>query len=216
MVNDSPAMCLFCFTCTEPVVPATGMEVNDTISGDPVLTVPIFISNEQLQSIQADQLSLCYEVHGKSNEWFNLVSDECTSVNARYVGLSDRLNVIDDITVRTVNNQDQCVNISVSVEGCRAVVDGAEVDQYSLAGVRVRTYSNRVRISVPNCNDLTLVMWVLCQERDFTINEYGSGDAFSVTRNSIKFVVLRGLNFGNRMAHGLLGMWETVLLQSHK
>lgn len=169
--------------------------MNDTISGDPVLTVPIFVSDEQLQGISAEQLSLCYEVHGKSNEWFNLVSDECTSVNARYVGLSERLNVIDDITVRTINDQDQCVNISVSIDGCRAEVDGTEINRYSMAGVDIRSYANRVRISVPNCNDITLVMWVLCQEQEFD----------NGTRNAIKLVVMRGLNYGNRLAHGLLG-----------
>lgn len=179
--------------------------MNDTISGDPVLTVPIFVSEEQLQNIPAEQLSLCYEVHGEGDKWFNLVSDECTSVNALYVGLSERLNIIDDITVKTVDNQQQCINISVSIEnGCRAVVGGANLSRYSFGGVSVRTYTNRIRISVPNCNDLTLVMWVLCGEQNFQVVD-DLGDTTSVRRNAIKFVVMRGLNYGNRLAHGLLG-----------
>lgn len=181
-----------------------GTDVNDTISGDPVLTVPIRVSEEQLQSIPADQLSLCYEVHGKSNEWFNLVSDECTSVNARYVGLSDRLNIIEDITVRTVDNLQQCLNISVSIEtGCSAIVNGVERSRYSSGGINVRAFPNRVRISVPNCNDQMLVMWVFCEEGNFDVM-IDTGP-ISITRNAIKFVVMRGLNYGNRLAHGLLG-----------
>lgn len=169
------------------------------------MTVPILVSEDQLQSIPADQLSLCYEVHGKSNEWFNLVSDECTSVNALYVGLSERLNIIDDITVRTVDRQQRCVNISVSIDtGCSAIVNGVQMTRYSSAGVSIRAFPNRVRISVPNCNDLTLVMWVLCEEEDFQVFD-DTEPISSIRRNAIKFVVMRGLNYGNRLAHGLLG-----------
>ena len=58
-----------------------------------------------------------------------------------------------------------------------------------------------MRISVPNCNDLTLVMWVFCE--------------INLPRQPgemIKFVVTRGLNFGVREAHGhgLLGKNTTV------
>lgn len=185
--------------------PITGTDVNDTITGDPLLTVPIQVSEEQLQSIPAEQLSLCYEVHGESNKWFNLVSDECTSVNALYAGIDElNVNIIDDVAVRAVDNLQRCVNISVSIEtGCSALVNGVERSRYSSGGVNVRAFPNRVRISVPNCNDLMLVMWVLCEEQDFKNN---TGTVTNtITRSAIKFVVMRGLNYGNRLAHGLLG-----------
>ena len=187
------------------------------------MTVPVDVTEEQLQNLSTvmgrpvDQLSLCFEVHGQPNRWFNLVSDECTTVNALYSALSSRLNVIDEIAVRTVDSSGQCVNISVGVgDNCSAVVDGVASPSFSRGGVRVRSYPNggsvgaagrRVRISVPNCNDLTLVMWVLCEEREFELVE-GAGEeeeTRTVERTAIKFIVMRGLNYGNRRAHGILG-----------
>jgi hypothetical protein len=179
--------------------------VNDSISGDPVLTVPILVPEEQLRGIRADRLSLCYEVHGEKNRWFNLVSDECTTVNALYVALTERLNIIDEIAIKTVDNQNQCIDISVSIENsCRAVVNGVNVNRYSMGGVSVRTYTNRVRISVPNCHDVTLVMWVLCEEQNFFV-EGDSGAFTTVARKNIKYLVKRGLNYGNVLSHGLIG-----------
>lgn len=176
--------------------------VNDTASGDPVLTVPILVSEKQLQSIPAKKLSLCYEVHGQSNKWFNLVSDECATVNAHYAGFGN-LNVIDTIAVRSIDRGQQCVNVSVSVaNSCSAVVNGVDTSRYSSRGVSVRSYTNRVRISVPNCNEQTLVMWVFCEELKLQAELVAEG--FPIV-NNIKFVVMRGLNHGHRLAHGLIG-----------
>lgn len=77
------------------------MRVNDTVTGDPVLTVPVLVSEEQLEMLHAKQVSLCYEVHGESDRWFNLVSDKCSSVNAHYSGLTERLNIINRCRVQT-------------------------------------------------------------------------------------------------------------------
>ncbi len=68
----------------------------------------------------------------------------------------------------------------------------------------MRRYSNRVRISTPNCNDLTLVMWVICETRVLeNPDEFNS----SATGDMIKFVVMRGLNTGHSRAHGLIGKY---------
>ena len=179
-------------------------QVNDTVVGDPLFTVPLLIPSEQLEQFNLTRLSLCYEIHGKTDQWFNLVTDECTTVNARYGEFNEDLNVIDEIGVRAVNNAGQCVNIRVDVDQCMTEVNGAPLDvmgRCSANGVSVRRYRNRVRISVPNCNDLTLVMWVFCETR--TLEDPVDGS--QITGDMIKFVVTRGLNFGNRVAHGLLG-----------
>ena len=179
--------------------------MNDTASGDPVMAVPIYVSEEQLASMSIDRLSLCYEIHGNSDKWFNLVSDECATVNAHYFGLTNHLNVIDEIGIRTTNSQSQCVNISVSVQnGCSAQVNGVATTRYSEGGVSVRSFSDRVRISVPNCNELTLVMWVFCEKHGFEdVVDDVAGSPLAT--NHIKFVVMRGLNYGHRLAHGLIG-----------
>ena len=57
----------------------TGLTVNDTVIGDPLLTVPI-----NAPGFPSD-LHLCYEIHGAANQYFNFISDECMPVNAHYV-----------------------------------------------------------------------------------------------------------------------------------
>ncbi len=169
------------------------------------MTVPLAVSAEGLALLGTDEVSLCYEIHGVADQYFNLVTDECTSVNARYVAASASLNVISTVGVRAVGDDGQCRNIRVDVEGCTASVDGAALDvvgRYMSAGISVRRYSNRVRISVPNCNELSLVMWVFCEARQLDDPEAPNG---VIDTNMIKFVVMRGLNFGHRDAHGLIG-----------
>ncbi len=188
------------FFCTD-----SGILVNDSAIGDPLMTVPLSVSPEDLALLGTDQVSLCYEIHGRADQYFNLVTDECTSVNARYVAASSSLNVIGDVGVRAVANDGQCRNILVDVDGCTASVDGVALDpmgRYMSAGVSVRRYSNRVRISVPNCNELSLVMWVFCETRTLDDPEAPNG---ILVADMIKFVVMRGLNFGHSDAHGLIG-----------
>jgi hypothetical protein len=184
-----------------------GNVVNDTIVGDPLFTVPILVPEQQLAALNLTKVSLCYEIHGSSDQWFNLVTDECATVNAQYVALTESLNIIDEVGVRAVDNADQCVNIRVNVNQCTADVNGVPLglmERYSMNGINVKRYNNRVRISVPNCNELTLVMWVIC-EMHVIDNPDDPGN--ELPANMIKFVVMRGLNFGHRAAHGLLGKW---------
>ena len=195
---SSHILCIFPNADDVPIV-----FVNDTVIGDPLFTVPILVPDEQLAALNLTSLTMCYEIHGKSDQWFNLVTDQCTSVNAHYDDLNEDLNIIDEIGVRAVDEDGRCVNIGVNIDGCSAEINGVPLDQrYSTGGISVRRYSNRVRISVPNCNDLTLVMWVICQER--TLDD-PMRPGLSITAEMIKFVVMRGLNSGHRPAHGLIG-----------
>ena len=214
IVSKQITMCAVCimislvllFNCVlHTVEPDVETQVNDTVIGDPLFTVPLFVNETLLESLGLEKVSLCYEVHGESEQWFNLVTDACATVNARYVGLTNSLNVIDEIGVRAVNDDNECVNIRVDIDECSAEVNDVALNlnqRYSSAGISVRRYSNRVRISVPNCNELTLVMWVFCETR--TLNNPDQPGTTLVV-DMIKFVVMRGLNFGHRAAHGLLG-----------
>ena len=168
------------------------------------MTVPIRVSQADLDVLGTDQVSLCYEIHGAADEYFNLVTDECISVNAHYAAFGS-LNVISQIAVRAVDDVGQCKNILVDVDGCTASVGGAALGatgQYMSNSISVRHYLNRVRISVPNCDELTVVMWVFCESRTMDDHTVPGGH---VTADIIKFVVMRGLNFGHRYAHGLIG-----------
>ena len=176
--------------------------VNDTVIGDPLLTVPLLISN--LDDLNVHQnISLCYEVHGQSDKYFNFVSDICTSVSAHYLGVAS-FNIIDEIGVRAIDNSRNCRNILVSKEGGGTVtVDGEVVTRFSEGGISVRKYQHHVRIAVPNCAHADLVMWVICQNR--TLTDYNDqGDAIRVSVTMMKFVIARGFNL-QQSSHGILG-----------
>ena len=182
--------------------------MNDTLTGDPLMTVPILTSSVNQTNGQVP--SLCYEVHGKAEEYFNLISDTCTSVNAFYQKADTGspnidLNVVTKIGVRAVAGDNRtCMDIEVDLESCSASVDGVLLEQasYSVNGIRLRWNANnsRVRIAVPNCADNLLVMWVFCAsgnvEDPVTWVYYQA--------RFIRFVVMRGLNL-NEFSHGLIG-----------
>ena len=98
-------------------------------------------------------------------------------------------NIIGAVGVRAADSAGNCHNIEVrfsqSGSGLDAFVDGEEV-----SSVQVRRYSNRVRISVPNCELVDLVMWVMMVEMR--------------GQNLIKFVIMRGVNLAPT-SHGLVG-----------
>ena len=74
---------------------------------------------------------------------------------------SGRVNGMDSIGLRAVDNAGHCVNIGVDVNECAATMYGAPLPimgRYSSQGVNVRRCRNRVRISVPNSAEITLVM----------------------------------------------------------
>ena len=179
--------------------------VNDTLTGDPLMTVPIH-TNPDAQPGD-EYTSLCYEVHGEADKVFNLISDECTTVNAHYAKApiaspNIDLNVVDAIGVVAVTlSEAECVNIRVGLDTCQATVNGADVaGTYQGDGIRVREYSNRVRIVVPNCADTDLVMWAFC--RDGRTEDPVTWEYFDF--RFIRFVVTRGLNL-NEESHGLMG-----------
>ena len=185
-----------------PAVPP--VLVNDTLTGDPLMTVPILTDEDVAPGDEI--ISLCYEVHGQADYVFNLVSDTCVTVNAHYAKAPINspnidLNVVDAIGVRAVSDGGTCENIRVGLQGCQATVNGVDVNgMYRRDNISVREYANRVRIVVPNCADTDLVMWVFCtngQTEDPVTWEFFDFDF-------IRFVVRRGLNLAEE-SHGLIG-----------
>lgn len=179
--------------------------VTDTVVGDPLLAVPILVSNDTLKQLNTSQLSLCYEIHGYGGEIYNLVTSDCVSINAHYYALSSYLNAIDQIGVRAIDSDGFCRNIKVDVNGCTVQFDGNRLSSsVSSGGISVGQISNGVRISVPNCNEFSLMMLVRCE---IGTMEGPSGKGEKVTGQMLRFEVTRGLNFGHVMSHGLVGMF---------
>ncbi len=142
---------------------------------------------------------MCYEVHGRGNTHFNLISDTCVSINALFSPISG-LNVISSIGVRAEGNDGVCRNIQVNLDGCTLSVGSSEntmtpTQMFSVAGIsacKIRT--DRVRISIPNCENVNLVVWVVC--------ERGNVDM-------IRFQIARGVNL-LPTSHGFLGKLATA------
>ena len=179
-----------------------GMQANDTVIGDPLYTVPIQISEELInQNPNLTGISLCYEVHGKASSYFNLVSDKCTSVNAFYTSLSNPLagNIIGGIGVNAVDQNGVCHKIEARLDGCSAFVDGDALsigETYSKAGITVTRRRNRTRIAIPNCGNVDLVLWYICQ---------------NVQRQMMsRFVIARGINLQST-SHGIVGRLELCI-----
>ena len=155
---------------------------NDTVIGDPLFAIPF----------RQDLTSLCYEVHGRTNTFINLISDTCTNVNALYTAMQtqDNGNIISQVGVRAVGDSGQCYNVRVDLTGCALSVDGIPMNTtFDEDGIRVRRTLNRVRISVPNCENKNLVMVVTCS---------------FLPEPMIRFDIMRGLNL-RPTSHGLLG-----------
>jgi len=156
-------------------------------------TVPLQISEEMLSDDpEFAELSLCYEIHGRADEFFNLVSDQCVSINAEYVQSENKtLNFIQRVGVLAVDNNGDCQRIIVDSDGCSASVNamtGSQAVPYNAAGVSVRKSANHFRIAVPNCELQDLVVWVVCEPT-----------------SALKFVIMRGSNL-QPTSHGLVGM----------
>ena len=169
--------------------------------------VPLYTPSEQ----EAHSYSLCYEIHGYKDETYNFISDECTQVYGHYYETTDpdpdvwrRFHGVDRIDIRTVNNLQQCVSISVVLDldnkVCSTSVGGSSLGStYSKYGVSVRQMTvNRTMISVPNCADNRLKMYVICQDMN-TAAPY------------LELKVVRGLNL-RESSHGIIGTLYTIII----
>lgn len=179
---------------------------NDTIIGDPLFTVPLNSPSTTPRLTTADTPHLCFEVHGERGAVFNLISDRCTSVNGLFSAMDPPAtgNIINTVGIRAVDDRGSCVDVKISLKAqCVPVIYVSEQEvingsRYSSYGVSVRRHHQGVRVAVPNCENVPLVLWVMCEE----------------TRNQsmIRLVISRGVNL-RPTSHGILG---NNLLHSYK
>ena len=183
---------------------------NDTILGSPLYSVPFALPPEFFTILprraQGSTPHLCFQINGDPDTHFNLISDTCTSVNARYSAVQTTqplpfpLNALTRIGVSTMNAVGQCVFIDVGLDnGCVPIVQIAdsaptEVTQYSSEGVSVTQRQTHVRVSVPNCGQQKLVMYITCRD----------GVVGGISTPLVQFDVTRGVNL-SPTSHGLLG-----------
>ena len=180
--------------CLTLIIILLAVSGNDTVIGDPLFEADLWFANETREF----SYSLCYEIHGRSNRHFNLISDTCVSVNAYYIAMNDPMNgnIISAFGIRAVDNSgSSCTNIEVSQNQttgyCELRVNGVQTPAYSMNGISATLRSSyKARVSVPNCEQLPLVMWIKCRNVQ---------DQFMM-----RFDIMRGVNL-RPTSHGLLG-----------
>ena len=153
--------------------------------------------------IGSNRVSLCYEIHGSPSRWFNLVTDECTSVNAYYTNLTDIDNIIEQVAIRAIDDAGNCREILVNRDGCSTALDGVTVNasQYEADGVQITRYPRRVQVAMPSCAESSLTMWLTCETR-YHSDPYREVE---IVVDALRFEVTRALNFGHSDTHGLIG-----------
>lgn len=151
--------------------------------------------NTNITSLQGT--SLCYEIYGSAGSVFNLISDRCVTVNALYASMNNAEdgNIIRSIGILAVDNLGRCVRVTISLDNqCVPVLRVGSIEQqvssYDSHGVIIDRRQQRVRVSVPNCENVQLVMWLSC------------GRIASQQQLSLR--VTRGLNL-RPTSHGLIG-----------
>ena len=139
---------------------------------------------------------MCYEIHGDEDKWFNFISDKCLSLNAYYKRgkVFNRIgHVIRELGILAEDDNRQCRQVLAVMNDdgdCSVMVDGSEVNVSNSGGLRVNKNRNRIRVSVPNCDNHRVVIWASCE--DFFGNQI------------MRLVVTRGLNL-RPTSHGFLG-----------
>lgn len=162
-----------------------------------MFSVPLYTPDQP----KAHTYSLCYEIHGTPNNYYNFISDGCTSVNARYFSTSDpdpdstrNFHAVNGIYIQAVKKNQDCVRITVTLGSdntCTTSIGGVSINNYDSYGVTVSVTGNTTMVSVPNCADGALVMSVHCKTTS-------SGIGYQ------EFRVIRGLNL-NEVSHGIIG-----------
>ena len=171
--------------------------------GDPLFKVPIHFDQALIDVNPAlAEACLCYEIHGRDNSTFNLLSDRCTSVNAQYTSMANPVagNIISAIGVTAIDQDGVCHDIEANIDQCSVSVDGNPLDigeTFSIGGITVIRYQGRVKIAVPNCGKVELVLWFICKAVHNTVIS--------------EFIIARGVTL-QPTAHGLVGKMVTTKL----
>ncbi len=169
--------------------------VIDTVTGDPLFTIPLLLSGNDLSQIGSKEVFLCYEVHGDSKQHFNLVTDQCLSINALFTAVVPKIDVITSVGIQAINDKGDCVSILVERKDCSVSIGGEKmVDTFANAGIYVQRSDEEVFISVPNCGGNPAIR-LRCISRNLGNSQ---GDL-------INLIIMRGQGIGGRRAHGLIG-----------
>ena len=198
-------------------LPVTADEVTDIVSGDPLFTVPIYPARD---SPLTSPLSLCYQIHGDRDTYYNLISTNHTSVNALWSGVTPTLNLLTELSVQAISLTGQCHRILVELMDCTVSINGENYSNNDTVllnstegGVFVGRENYRVvviRVPDGRGNGEGLGLEVECLETTVYDRDGAAERSMLVLR------VTRKLTPSGELAHGLLGLhlssWHTLLV----
>ena len=135
--------------------------------------------------------SLCYGMHGSPDDFYNIISDTCTSVNVHFTQhpVQKDKNRISSIGIHAVTGDADtpCADIQIDLLGCRATINNGTINESCVTrSIDVKKFSNGWRVFVPNCDRPHAMMWITCEE------------------DMLRFDVSRASNLSST-SHGLLG-----------
>ena len=164
-----------------------------------MFTVPLSINKKMLSqfSKKDKQWDLCYEVHGREDKIYNLVSDQCVFVNTHLKLASNPKvgNIMARIGIVAKDYDGKCHKIQADLEGKKVTINDMQMKNRNWLGrgISVRKLGDKVRVSVPNCKGQKMVFWVTFH--------------FMNNANMIKFIIVDG-NGLSPSSHGLIGEFK--------
>ena len=130
------------------------MTLTDTviILNDPLYEVPV---SHTPPGMDPTTTSLCYQVHGESGKYYNLISDDCIQVNVLYDAMENSSdgNFIKEIGILAQNTKSNCTEIRLKAGRCIPVIDGVAFNEsYNENGIGIfKSRKRNYEITVPNC-----------------------------------------------------------------
>ena len=106
----------------------------------------------------SDDTNLCYQVNGDSGDSYNLISDTCFSINARYEAIEgvDHLNKIDQLFITASDAAGECSSILIEASrdcSLAYVFRGNQVEivpgRYRRNGVEINVNQGFIEILLP-------------------------------------------------------------------
>ena len=184
--------------------------VEDRVGDNMVMSVALQLRPIEL-GISAQTVSLCYQVHGEDGKLYNLISDDCISVNAHITKpiSGDDFHVMNKIGIRAIGINGTCSDITIERKNCAVSVNRHPLSintYFEKDGVKVfhnkliAREPNVIHISVPNCGR-TLVDVI-----NITCTEYTMRNSLTPTE-VLELTTTRGL-YPIVAAEGLLGMQD--------
>jgi len=174
------------------------------IHDDPLYEVPV---THTPPGMNTTTTSLCFQVHGESDNYYNLISDDCIQVNVLYEAMKKPRNgnLIKEIGILAQDTAKNCSEITTRANRCALMINGEAFNNlYDENGIRViKTSRRNYEVTIPNCkatqaDDINFEIECVKVQNQKTIH-------FDVRRGG-------GLKPG---AHGLIGKKEWLLYILH-